>query len=462
MNKSLVLITALLLSGGVLAVQPVKTSNKKTTAAMLPATTPLPTVVVAPPFMSSLVEPETEVANHIVALVNSDPITNQEVHAQLARLQIPAGAVLPPRAELLRQVMERLILERVQLQAATDMGLKVDDAMLTQAEENLAKQNNLTLPQFHARIKALGHDLDGFRQNLGNELLLQRLREREIDSRVKVGEKEIDDYLKEHQTSAQIELNLAQILIRVPEDATPSTTDALRQRAEQIAQKAQRNPDFSALVREFSQAPDKNNGGQLGLRPADRYPSLFVDVTRLLQVGQISPVVRSGAGFHILKVLEKRQPGLPDSTYVQTHVRHILLRPTQQLSQEAAIQQLQLLRERIVRGEVSFAEMARQYSQDGSASAGGDLGWAKPGQFVPEFEEAMNQLGAGNISQPLVSRFGVHLLQVQERREVSLSTRELRDWVRNAVREQKIEQTHDTWLRDLRGRAYIEYRDPPQ
>ncbi|MEN9475688.1 MAG: hypothetical protein RIS48_2410, partial [Pseudomonadota bacterium] len=310
--------------------------------------------------------------------------------------------------------------------------------------------------------KAMGEDSDSLRANLRHELLLQRVREREVDSRIRIGEQEIDAYLAEHQSSELAELNLAQLLIRVPEGADAATVERLRQRAEQLAQRARSGADFTALVREFSEAPDKANGGQLGLRSAERYPTLFVDAVRSLQTGQIAEVVRSGAGFHLLKLVEKRNAGLADASYTQTRARHILLRPGAQLSQEAAIARLQELRQRIGNGSARFEELARQYSQDGSASAGGDLGWANPGMFVPEFEQVMSRLAPGQLSEPLVSRFGVHLIQVQERRQVPLSAREQREWVRNLLREQKAEQAYETWVRELRARAYIEYREPPQ
>jgi len=398
----------------------------------------------------------------VVALVNSEPVTNYEVQARLARLQPPAGAQQPPRTELLRQVMEQLILERVQLQAAAEQGLKIEDAALAQAEDNIARQNGLSVAQLHERLKGLGQDADSFRANLRNEMLLQRLREREVDNRIRISEQDIDAYLAEHQSAELAEVNLAQLLVRVPEGADDAAVERLRQRAEELAQRARAGADFAALVREFSDAADKTRGGELGMRGVDRYPALFLDAIRSLQPGQIAAVVRSGAGFHVLKLVDKRNAGLPEASYTQTRARHILLRPGPQLSQEAAIARLQELRQRIAAGSARFDEVARQVSQDGSASAGGDLGWANPGMFVPEFEQAMNRLAPGQISEPLVSRFGVHLIQVQERRQATLSEREQREWVRNLLREQKADEAYSSWTRELRGRAYIEYREPPQ
>ena len=455
MNKSLALAAALLLSGS-LAAAPAKKPSAKTAPA------PVAQEAGAASLQPAAAEQQAQQTDHVVALVNSEPVTNYEVQARLARLQPPAGAQQPPRSELLRQVMEQLILERVQLQAAAEQGLKIDDAALAQAEDNIARQNGLSVAQLHERLKGLGQDADSFRANLRNEMLLQRLREREVDNRIRISEQDIDAYLAEHQSAELAEVNLAQLLVRVPEGADDAAVERLRQRAEELAQRARAGADFAALVREFSDAADKTRGGELGMRGVDRYPALFLDATRSLQPGQIAAVVRSGAGFHVLKLVDKRNAGLPEASYTQTRARHILLRPGPQLSQEAAIARLQELRQRIAAGSARFEELARQVSQDGSASAGGDLGWANPGMFVPEFEQSMNRLAPGQISEPLVSRFGVHLIQVQERRQATLSEREQREWVRNLLREQKADDAYATWARELRGRAYIEYREPPQ
>ncbi len=464
MNKSLALATALLLSGSLAAAPAQKPTVKP---AAKPAASSAAALTAAPAAAAALALPAAAAqqalpADHVVALVNSEPVTNHEVLARLARMQPPAGAQLPPRAELLRQVMEQLILERVQLQAAAEQGLKIDDAALAQAEEGVARQNGLSLAQLHARLRTTGQDVASFRANLRNEMLLQRLREREVDNRTRISEQDIDAYLAEHQSSELAEVNLAQLLVRVPENADAAAVEKLRQRAEQLAQRARDGADFAALVREFSDANDKSKGGELGLRSIERYPTLFLDATRALQPGQVSAVVRSGAGFHVLKLIEKRNASLPDASYTQTRARHILLRPSAQLSQEAAIARLKDLRQRIAGGTARFEELASQVSQDGSASAGGDLGWANPGMFVPEFEQVMNQLAPGQLSEPLVSRFGVHLIQVQERRQAAMNARELREWVRNLLREQKADEAYAAWTRELRGRAYIEYREPPQ
>lgn len=409
--------------------------------------------------------PAVAEADHIVAVVNSEPITRYDVRARLERLQPPEGTALPPRAQLERQVLDRLVLERIQLQQAKEQGLKVDDAALADAEAAVARQNRLTVDALRERVQAMGLTPEGFRADLRRDLLLQRLREREVDSRVRVSETDIDAYLTERQRAAglaQTELHLAQVLVQVPEGASPEAVASLQVRAEQVRQRAQDGADFAALAKEFSNAPERDNGGQLGLRSAERYPALFVDATRQLKAGDVSAVVRSGAGFHVLKVLEKRAAGLPEAQYTQTRARHILLRPGAQLSEAAAIARLNDWRQQILAGKATFEALARQHSQDGSAAQGGDLGWASPGQFVPEFEQVMDELAPGQVSMPLVSRFGVHLIQVQQRRQAELTPAQQRDWVRNLLREQKTETAYANWLRDLRAQAYVEYREAPQ
>lgn len=405
-------------------------------------------------------------ADHIVALVNSEPVTNNEVRARLARIEPPTGPDAPSREELARQVLERLIVEKTQLQWAKEIGVKVEDSALAQAEESVARQNRLTVPQLHERLKTMGVPLEQFRANLRDELLLQLVREREVDNRVRVSEQDIDAYLQEQQRNAdpgQTALNLAQVLVAVPDNASPAVIAERQARAEDVLRRARAGEDFAALARSLSDAPEgKAAGGQLGLRPADRYPSLFLQAVQNAKTGDVVGLVRSGAGFHVLKVLEKRNPKLPETTVNQTRARHILLRPATPQDQDATVARLNEMRQRIASGQATFETLAQQFSQDGSAKQGGDLGWATPGMFVPEFEDVMDDLAPNEISAPVVSRFGVHLIQVLERRAVPLSQREQREWVRNVLRTQKIEESYAEWARDLRARAYVEYREPPR
>jgi peptidyl-prolyl cis-trans isomerase SurA len=304
---------------------------------------------------------------------------------------------------------------------------------------------------------------------LRDQLMLTRLREREVEPRVRVTDLEVDQYLQEQLKTGSIdpasqEINLAQILVAVPDTATPVQIAALEAKAQRALQRARAGEDFVALVVEFSDATDsasRANGGQLGLRTADRYPPLFVEATQTLGVGDVSAVVRSGAGFHVLKVIEKKTTGLPVMAVTQSRARHILLRLSPQLSEADARAKLADFKKRIVAGKADFAALARDHSQDGSAAQGGELGWANPGMYVPEFEEVMNRLTPSQISDPVVSRFGVHLIQLMERRKAALNPREQRETVRALLREKKLDDAYVTWAQDLRGRAYVEMREPP-
>lgn len=406
-------------------------------------------------------------ADFIVALVNSEPITNNEVRQRMVRLEqqlTQQSAPVPERDQLSRQVLEQIISERAQLQLGAELGIRVDEAALTQAEQSIAAQNQLTPEEFRRRIAADGVDINQLRNDLRSQLLLQRVREREVDSKVRVTEADIDDFIRERQGSndvASLQLHLAQVFISVPEDAAPERVQALQARAQSVADRARAGGDFGELAREFSEGAERANGGQFGMRPANRLPELFVESTRSLSAGAITGPVRSPAGFHVLKVIEKRQAGLPDVTVNETRARHILLRLSPQLSEADAVARLAGYRQQIASGQATFEALAREHSQDGSAQDGGNLGWAQTGQFVPEFEAAIGRLRPGEMSPPVVSRFGVHLIRVDERRQSTLSARDQREMVRGLVREQKINEALRTWVLDVRGRAYVEYREAP-
>jgi peptidyl-prolyl cis-trans isomerase SurA len=407
-------------------------------------------------------------ADYIVAIVNSEPVTNSEVRSRMVRIEqqlTQQGAALPPREELARQVLERLIGEHAQLQVARDNGVRVDEAAIEQAVRNVAQQNQLEVTELRRRVEADGTTWAQFRNDMRDQILLTRVREREVDPTVKVTEQDIDQFIREQQDSTDLssmEINLGQILIAVPENAAADQISALQTRAQQVLTRARAGEDFAKLAREFSESRDRVTGGVLGLRVADRYPPLFVEATASLPVGAFAPLLRSGAGFHILKVIEKKQAGLPGVAVTQTRARHILLRTGNQVPESVAVARLADFKRRMEAGQADFATLARENSQDGSAKDGGELGWANPGQFVPEFEEVMNGLTLGQVSEPLVSRFGAHLIQVEERREATLSQREQRDIARNLVREKKLDEAYNNWVRDVRGRAYVELREPPQ
>jgi peptidyl-prolyl cis-trans isomerase SurA len=407
-------------------------------------------------------------SDFIVAVVNSEPITNLQVRAEMdrARRQLLAQRQPVPDAQILaRQVLDQMIDERAQLQLARDSGIRVDDPSVDQAEKMIATQNDLTLEQLRQQLAKDGMDPTRFREQLRDQLQLTRLREREVDPRVRVTDADVDQYLAEQreragEASSQM-VNIAQILVAVPDGATDAQVAELQDKARKALERARGGDDFAALAREYSDAADRDNGGALGLRTGDRYPALFMDAVQSLPVGGVTGPVRSGAGFHVLKLLERRQAGLPPTTVNQTHARHILLIPGKQINEAQARDRLNDFRRRIVSGEADFATLARQNSQDGSAAQGGDLGWVSPGMFVPEFERVMDQLRDGQISEPLISRFGVHLIQVLERRTANVSERDQREMIRNRLREKKRAEAQENWAREVRARAYIELRDAP-
>ncbi len=407
--------------------------------------------------------------DYIVAVVNSEPITNNEVQNLKLRLekQLQPGTAAPSAQVLTQQALDQLINEKAQVQQARDNGIRIDDTEVDQTELNIARQNQVSKEELYKRVALEGLSVSAFREQLRSQLMISRLREREVDNRARISDTEVEQYIQGQQAgtpmaSNQIDVNLGMILIAVPENSSDQELAELKIKAQQIAQRAKSGESFAALAQAFSQALDKGaNGGEMGLRPTDRYPTLFIDSTQNLSKGEVSDLVRSGAGFHVLKVLERKQSDMSSTLIVQTRARHILLRTGNDLPETAARSRLVTYKQRIQAG-TDFADLARQFSQDGSASAGGDLGWSSPGQFVPEFEEVMARLRPGQISDPLISRFGAHLIQVMERREVPLSVREQREMVRTQLREKKIEELYSAWVEELRGRAYVELRDPPQ
>ena len=409
-------------------------------------------------------------ADYIVAVVNSEPVTNNEVRARSARAveQLTERGVTPPAPDVLRkEVLERLISERAQLQYARETGIKVDDAALEQAELSIARQNNLrSVDELHRRVEQSGIALKDFKDDIRNQVTLARLREREIEPKLRVTDSEVDAFIRE-QTGAKApgqDLNLAMILVAVPEGASADERARLQARADEVARRAKAGEDFAKLATEFSDANHRGrDGGVLGMRPSDKYPELFVRATQRAKVGDVVGPLQSDAGFHVLKVLErKRNTDLPEVRIPQTHAHHILLKVGPNQSERVAVDRAADMRRRILAKQADFETLARQNSQDESAAQGGDLGWTSPGQFVPEFEQAMNNLDPGQISPPIVTRFGVHLIRVDERTERTLSSDEQRQLARNMLREKKAQESFDTWAREIRGRAYVEYRDPPK
>ena len=405
-------------------------------------------------------------SDYIVAIVNTEPITNQQVRQEMQRMAqqlAQQGQAMPTPALLAEQALERLIIDRTQIQYAREVGIKIDDYALDEAEQAVARQNQVDLEELHRRMSADGISVKQFRATLRDQMLLSRVREREVGQRVRVSELDIDQYLMEQQhknNGALAEVNIAHILLALPEQASAAQVATVQAQADQIMARVRSGEDFSALARTVSKAQDAAAGGLFGMRPVDRYPQLFIDAVRGLKPGAMT-TVRSGAGLHVLRLIGERFAGAAATSVDQTRVSHILLRPSATLSEAAAISKLEEFRRRIQSGQASFEALAKEYSQDGSAAQGGDLGWSGPGRFVPEFEAAVDALAPGEIGPPLVSRFGVHLIEVTGRRTVPLSAREQREAVRALLREKKSDEAYESWSRELRARAYVDLREPP-
>lgn len=399
--------------------------------------------------------------DRIVAVVNDEVITQHELRSRLesalGQLQ-RQGMSPPPRDVLEKQVLERLVTDRVQLQQAREIGLRVDDGQLEQALQRIAAGNKMSLAQFRAALEKDGIAFASFREEVRAEMAIARLREREVESKIFISDGEIDNYLAGASApgSAGEEYHLAHILLRAPESASPEQIQKLRAKADQVLDRLRKGEDFSQLAAAYSDAPDGMKGGDLGWRPLDRLPPLFAEASANLKVGDVSPVLRSSNGFHLIKLLAKRGGGAQQAVE-QTHARHILIKVNEVVSESEARHKLESLRERIKHGE-SFAELARLFSQDGSASKGGDLGWIYPGDTVPEFEQAMNLLAPGEISQAVQSPFGFHLIEVIERRVQDVSNERQRAAARQTLRERKREEAYQDWLRQARDRAYVEIR----
>lgn len=401
-------------------------------------------------------------ADYIVAVVNQDVITHSDIDRRVARIeQASQGQALPPMDALRKQVLDLLIDEKVQINEAKVLGMDVSDAEVDGTIESIAAQNHMTVSQMRARMAADGMDFTRYRNSLREQLLLQRVREREVSARIKISDEELDQMLaKDAQNGIEPTLNLAQILIRVPEGASPDELAKLQARAQDIRDQAARGVNFTQLARQYSDdSATAQSGGVFGSRPVSKLPELFVNAVANIKVGEVAPLLKSDAGFHIVKLIERENAS--QATYTQQRVRHILLRTSPQQDAKAVMAKMLDIRRQIVGGQASFPQMARQYSEDGSAVRGGDLGWSNPGQFVPEFEKAVSELQPGQISEPVVTRFGVHLIQLLERREVALTQEQKREIARNMLREQRFESTYTDWAKDLRAQTWVEVRDAP-
>ncbi len=399
--------------------------------------------------------------DRIVAVVNDEVVTRRDLDDRLkvvvAQLQ-QQGTPLPARDALEKQVLERLIFNLVQLQYAKETGLRIDDATLEKSISRIAEDNKITLQQMRNTLEKDGVSFVKFREDIRDEIVMVRLREREVENKIQITDGEIDNFLASQQPQAGKveEYNLAHILVRVPEQASPERLQERRARAEQALAQIRGGADFRQVAASFSDAPDAVQGGAMGWRELARLPGIFAETVKDLRPGEVSSVLRSPNGFHVIRVNDRRGQDAP-LIVSQTRARHILIKTSELVSESDAKERLIKLKERIDNNG-DFAELARLQSEDGSASRGGDLGWLSPGDTVPEFEKAMDALKPGEVSAPVRSPFGWHVIQALERRTQDMSQQQQRLRVRQALRAQRADEAYQEWVRQLRDKAFIEYR----
>ncbi len=399
--------------------------------------------------------------DRVVAVVNKQAITYNELKERVKSVsrQMNAQKIpLPDEAVLENQVLERVVSEQVLLQLAQDTGIRVDDVQLDRMLDRIAQQNNMTVPQFRQALSKDGIDFKQFREEIRNEVIISRLRDREVDSKVTVSDAEIENQIKlqDTQKESSQEYQIAHILLQIPENATPEQIAQLRDKADKAAAEIKKGANFAQVAASYSESPDALQGGDLGWRPAGRIPGLFLEQVEKLKSGEVSPVIKSAKGFHIVKLIDKRKKE-EQVVVAQTHTEHILVRTTEVVSEQDAKQLIERVQDRLRQG-AAFEDMARQYSEDGSAAKGGDLGWINPGDTVPEFEQAMDALQPGQVSAPIKTQFGWHLIKVLERRNQDVSADRLRNSIRQAIRARKADENFVDWARQQRDRAYVEIK----
>jgi peptidyl-prolyl cis-trans isomerase SurA len=457
-----ILFLSAAVSLSVIAQSPIKPAAPVVPGSIIPSAPPAPST---PRLDTRLTQPARQGGviplDRIVAVVNNDVITYGELNDQLNVVQRnlqKQGTALPPLEALQKQLLERMINDLVQVQEAKETGVRVDDATLDKTLQRIADENNVSMTNFRELLEKDGIQWQKFREDIRNQVVMSRLREREVEGNIAVTEAEVDTQLalESRDQNTDQEYRLAHILVLVPEQATTAQIEVRRKRALQALSELRKGAEFAQISAQFSDAPDALQGGNLGWRQANRMPAIFLEAMNTLKPGETSDILRSPNGFHIVKLLDKRGKNAAPSIQ-QSKARHILIRNKEGLTEDEARTRLQRLRERIV-GGADFAELAKVHSDDPSSSKGGDLGWISPGDTVPEFERVMNQLKDNELSQPFQSPFGWHILQVQERRNEGLSEDRKRAAARNAIRGRKADEAYTDWLRQTRDRAFVEYR----
>lgn len=409
---------------------------------------------------------DANVIDQISVVVNDEVITRNEVNQRVAQVEanMRAKGVQPPdAADMKRQVIEQMIATRAQLQMAKEMGVRVDDATLDRAIANIAEQQKMTVQEMRNQMEKEGMTFAGFRDEIRGEISMQRLRQHEVDSKIQVSDAEVDTYLLAEKTAAaeQVEMDISQLLVRIPDNATPDQIAARKSRADDVARQLRTGADFAKMAGTYSDAPDALKGGAIGWRDPNGLPPLFANELKKLSKGQITTVIRTNAGFYILRLNDVRSAAkaVDKAAVQQTHVRHILLKVTPTMTAVEAKRKLLEMKERLDNKAATFEELARLNSNDGSASKGGDLGWLFPGDTVPEFENVMNGLKIGEVSGVVETQYGYHLIQVTERKSEDVSNERERNAARQIIRERKLEEAAESWVREVRDRAYVEFRD---
>jgi len=399
--------------------------------------------------------------DRIIAIVDQAVITEQELidrtRTIVAQLE-KQGTELPPENILQKQILERLITDSLQLQLAAQTGLKVDDTQLNKTIERIAEQNKMTVDEFKTLLEKDGTSMRKFREDIRNEIIIARLREREVDNKLNISEAEVDNFLTTQASRGeeQDEFEVSHILIRTPEDSSPEDLEMAKEKTKEALKQLAEGNSFTQVSAEFSNAPNALEGGAMGWKSGSQMPTLFLDALKNLQPGEVAKPVRSPNGFHILK-LTNRRGGSSTMVVNQTHARHILIKLSEIVSEKEAKRKMDSIKERLDNGG-KFEDLARQYSEDGSASNGGDLGWVNPGDTVPPFEKAMNELGIGEFSAPVLSPFGWHVIQVLERRKQDMTKEATRLKARQEIRARKSEEAYQDWIREMRDRAFVELR----
>lgn len=404
---------------------------------------------------------DIEKIDRIVAVVDHTVITEQELEGRIKTVtaqMAKQGNELPPENVLRKQILERLISDALQLEFAAQTGVRIDDNQLDRTVERLAEQNQLSVSDFASALEADGVSMRKFRADIRSEITIARLRDREIESRVTITESEIDNLLTSQAARNENtdEYEVSHILIRTPEDASPEAIAEAKAKAENILAELTNGASFAQVSASSSDAPNALEGGALGWKDGTQMPSLFTDVLKIMQVGDVSTILRSPNGFHILKLTNKRG-GSSQLLIEQTHARHILIKLSEVMSDSEAKLKIDNIKDRLNNNE-NFEVLARQFSEDGSASSGGDLGWVNPGDTVPDFEKAMLSLKDGEISAPIKTQFGWHIIQVLEHRAQDMTKESIRLKARQEIRARKSEEAYQDWIRELRDRAYVELR----